>query len=207
MTRNPRKFCILGASFNTSNLGVGALAAGIITSILAQHPDAEISFMDYAKQSSCEEFLCHGKRILIEIVNIRFSKKIFLSNNIAFLIALSLLLKLVPFPHLRHWLAARNRCLKHLQEVDVVGAIAGGDSFSDIYGLPRFFYVALPQILALLSGQELVLLPQTIGPFDKSITRFLAKQILRRAHRIFSRDEEGLKTVRMLVGKQIGRAH
>ena len=54
--------------------------------------------------------------------------------------------------------------MKIISEVDIAVAVSGGDSFSDIYGLSRFFYVALPQLLITIMGKKLVFLPQTIGP-------------------------------------------
>jgi len=65
-------------------------------------------------------------------------------------------------------------------------SIAGGDSFSDIYGLRRFIYVALPQILVLLLGKPLVLLPQTYGPLKGRCSRMIARFIFRRAALICS---------------------
>jgi colanic acid/amylovoran biosynthesis protein len=71
--------------------------------------------------------------------------------------------------------------------------MAGGDSFSDIYGMRRLAYVGLPQILALVLGKELVLLPQTLGPFKSWTARRVAKYILGHAKVVYSRDEKGLR--------------
>jgi polysaccharide pyruvyl transferase WcaK-like protein len=79
--------------------------------------------------------------------------------------------------------------------------MSGGDSFSDIYGLERLLYVSLPQILALLMGKKLILLPQTIGPFRGRFSKSIARFILRRAERIYSRDYQGTKEVRNLLGR------
>jgi colanic acid/amylovoran biosynthesis protein len=82
-------------------------------------------------------------------------------------------------PHALAALARRNRWLQAVQEADVALAVSGGDSFSDIYGLGRFMYVALPQLLVMAVGKPLVLLPQTIGPFAGPTARAIARAIVR----------------------------
>jgi len=128
------KISILGASFNTENMGVGALAAGTLTSICHRYTDAEISFLDYGKQSMMIQFPLADRTVPIKFMNIRFSKKFYLPNNIALLILLSLLLRILPAKRLRQKLAARNPWLRHMYDLDLVVSMAGGDSFSDIYG-------------------------------------------------------------------------
>jgi len=96
-------------------------------------------------------------------------------------------------------LIGRNACLKRLQEVDLFAALSGGDSFSDIYGITRLFYVALPQLLAIALGRRLVLLPQTIGPFRSRAARVIARYILERADHVYSRDYRGLDDVLALT--------
>jgi polysaccharide pyruvyl transferase WcaK-like protein len=110
------------------------------------------------------------------------------------LILLSILLRLVP-SGLREKVVAGNRCLRELHEADLAASMAGGDSFSDIYGLFRFFYVALPQILVLCFGKPLILLPQTLGPFKRTMARLVSRFIVRGAERVYSRDMAGIQEV------------
>jgi polysaccharide pyruvyl transferase WcaK-like protein len=196
------KFCVLGASFGNPNLGVGALMAGVVTSILARYPNAAISILDYAYEPSVQQFRSAAQSVPVQVVNIRFSKKFYLANNVAFLIILSLLLKLVPSKALRRRLTRKNATLRHIEEADAVVSIAGGDSFSDIYGWERLIYVSLPQILILCSGKELVLLPQTLGPFQSTFAKMTAKLILRRARVSCSRDRESIREASVLLGKE-----
>jgi colanic acid/amylovoran biosynthesis protein len=70
----------------------------------------------------------------------------------------------------------------------VVFDIGEGDSFSDIYGLKRFASQLISKILVLQKGIPLILSPQTIGPFKSAGTRFLAKQVMKRATQVFPRD-------------------
>ncbi|MBI1911395.1 MAG: polysaccharide pyruvyl transferase family protein [Deltaproteobacteria bacterium] len=200
MSKGHLKISLLGASFNTRNMGVGALTAGAIKCIKHQYPDADIFLLDYAKKSETYNFRFYNKNILIQLVNLRFSKKLYLKNNIAFLITISLLLKLIPSKELRKKIISGNDWLRHINESDIIASIAGGDSFSDIYGIERFFYVSLPQILALLMGKKLVLLPQTLGPFNGKLARLTARYIMNKAEIVYSRDFTGMIEMRDFLG-------
>lgn len=191
--RNHVRVCVLGATFETSNMGVSALTAGTITCILHQWPEAEVFLLDYGKQASVHHLRVGDRRVPVPLVNMRFSKRFYLRNNIAFLILLALVLKILPSARWRKRVIDGNECLRQITEADLVVAISGGDSFSDIYGLGRLAYVCLPQILALLLGKDLTLLPQTHGPFRGRIARRVARYILARAKVVYSRDNSGLE--------------
>ena len=204
MSQKPIRACILGATFNTNNMGVSMLAAGAIRCILHRFPQARITMLDYAREGYDFEFPFDGRAVQIRFFNIRFSKKVYLGNNVALLILLALILKIVPSQTLRRKLLSRNRCMVELLQSDVFFALSGGDSFSDIYGLGRFFYVALPQLLALFAGKRLIFLPQTIGPFRSGIVKIIAHYIMKRAEIIYSRDHRGLDATRQLLGLSNG---
>jgi polysaccharide pyruvyl transferase WcaK-like protein len=190
---------ILGAELGTGNLGVSALAAGGVSWLASRYPEAVISFVGYAKEESTCWLIRDGKRQEITVLNIRFSKRLHLSNNISTLLALAWVAQIVPYGRLRDWLIGRNSCLQRLQETDLFAALSGGDSFSDIYGIMRLLYVALPQLLVIALGKRLVLLPQTLGPFRSRTARVIARYILERADRVYSRDYRGLDDVRALT--------
>jgi polysaccharide pyruvyl transferase WcaK-like protein len=190
---------LLGASFTTNNLGVWALASGAIASVLHTFPEAKIYFIDYNFQPMTYTVQHKDTTKSVDLVNIRFSWKFWLPNNIARLLLTVFLAKLIPSRSLRGRLLSRNQYLHLILKADIIGSIAGGDSFSDIYGFGRLLYVALPQILVLQLGKPLVLLPQTYGPFNDKSATIVARYILRRARMIFSRDHEGLETIRELL--------
>jgi colanic acid/amylovoran biosynthesis protein WcaK/AmsJ len=183
---------LLGASLDNDNMGVNVLAAGAVKCVLSHFPEAEISFFDYAKDPSLHMLKVNGREVMIPKVNIRFSKKVYLPNNIALLLLLAMLMKWIPARGLRPRILSKNQWLQHIEEADIVLSIAGGDSFSDIYGLARLLYVSLPQVLAIVMGRRLVLLPQTIGPFKRTFSRVLARYILRGADRVYARDSRSL---------------
>jgi len=198
-TKNP-KICLLGASFGTNNMGVNALTAGTVKSLFHRFPSAELVLLDYGKERESHALEMNGATILVELENIRFSKRIYLRNNITLLLLVALITRFVPSERLRRSLISTNPALKCLAEASIVTSLAGGDSFSDIYGIERFFYVSLPQLLALLMGKRLVLLPQTIGPFNGRIAKSVARYILSRADLIYSRDYRGLDDTRQFLG-------
>lgn len=194
-----QKIILLGATFSTNNMGVGALTAGTIKSILHLFPDAKIFLFDYGKEPLTYKQKINDQDVTIQLINIRFSKKVYLKNNIALLMLYSLILKLVPLRRVKAKMVAGNFYLRHISESDIIASIAGGDSFSDIYGLGRFFYVVLPQLLCLFMGKRLVLLPQTLGPFNGNIAKSIARYIMNRSNIIYSRDYQGIKEVQELL--------
>lgn len=182
-------------------MGLNALASSTVVSILSSFPGARVFLLDYGKSPATYQ-VRHGKGVAsVELVNLRFSWKLYLRNNIARLLATALVLKLVPLKTVRERLISRNPYLKPIQNADIIGSLAGGDSFSDIYGLRRFFYVSLPQLLVLLLGKPLTLLPQTLGPFNSFAARTVGGFIMRRAERVYARDQERLGEVRALMGR------
>lgn len=197
------KVCLLGASFGTENLGVNVLTIGAVRCIRHAYPGAEVFLMDYGREPLTYDLNCGAERLRVPLLNIRFSKKLWQKNHIAYLLAAAAIARLIPFRSIRERFLARNRCLAALCECTLVTAMSGGDSFSDIYGLSRFFYVALPQILALLLGKDLVLLPQTLGSFKGVTARAVARRILARTRTIFSRDLAGFEQVRALLGPAV----
>lgn len=190
---------LLGATFGTGNMGVGALTAGALTVVSRRYPDAQISLLDYGREPSVSTACIEGRTINVPLVNLRFSWKIFLANNIAGLLALSLATRWFGSGG-KNWVLRRNPWLRAIACCDVAVAVSGGDSFSDIYGLGRFFYVSLPQLLAVSLGVKLIMLPQTIGPFGGAAARRVARFLMRRAALVYSRDQAGIDEIRKLLG-------
>jgi polysaccharide pyruvyl transferase WcaK-like protein len=184
-------FVLLGASFGTANMGVAALASGTVAAIVENRPRARIALFDYGLEPANYKVRCSRGSIPVSLANIRFSKKFYLPNNVARLLVTALAARVMPFG-IRRRLILRNAWLKILDEADAIGSLAGGDSFSDIYGLGRLIYVCLPQLVVLAVGKPLTLLPQTIGPFNTQFGRRLAKFILSHATRVYTRDRNWL---------------
>ena len=195
----PVKVALMGVTFDSPNLGVGALLGGSIAAVLSNYPNAQISVLDYGYEPFRRNIRFNDRDVAIDFVNLRFSKKLFLSNNIAYLIALALLIRIIPIKSFREHVIARNSILKFINETDLFASIAGGDSFADIYGLARLFYVGLPQILIILLGKKLILLPQTFGPFKGSFARRIARYIISHSEFVYLRDKKSIDDARKLL--------
>ncbi len=187
----PTKILLLGATLDSDNRGIGALAMGALAILLNRYPGCDIRFVDYGRSAHTTETLVNGETVSIGLVNLRFSWKPWLPNNIVWLLALAALSRLAG-GSLRRRIAASNAWLKQLAEADVAVAISGGDSFSDIYGLPRFLYMVLPQLLIIALGRPLVLLPQTIGPMKTGFAKRVARYIIDHSEIVYSREVDGV---------------
>ena len=193
-----KKVLLMGATFSTDNMGVSALTAGSIEAGLHTWPNARILLLDYGKERRRFRYDSANGPVTVDLLNMRFSKRFYLRNNIAILILLAIVLRLLP-RRLRQFMFLHNMYFKEISSADVAAAISGGDSFSDIYGLGRFFYSSLPQILVQITGNKLIFLPQTVGPFNHWLARTLAGYILKRAALVYSRDDAGLEEMQSFL--------
>lgn len=189
---------ILGAGFDTGNRGVAALACGTLAAVFRAWPRANVALLDYAKTPRSHTVRVAGAVHSVGLVPLRFSKNIFLPNHIARLLASAALLRLLP-KNARIALVNGNPWLRPIARAGIIGALSGGDSFSDLYGFRRLLYVSLPQLLVLVMGKPLVLLPQSFGPFRGTLARGLARQIVRRAAHVYTREADGLDAIRILA--------
>jgi colanic acid/amylovoran biosynthesis protein WcaK/AmsJ len=196
--------CLLGASFDTGNLGVNALAESTIKIILHRWPSAEIVLLGSSHLPEESSLRVGGREVTLRAVPIRFSKNVFLPFHFLQFVLYRILTFLLPGTALRQKLLKRNEYCRTLYETDLAVDITGGDSFSDIYGMRRFVLGFLRKWLVLFYGRRFIMLPQTYGPFTRPITRLMAKRILRGAEAIYSRDQEGLERVRELLNGQGG---
>jgi len=193
--------CLLGASFDTGNMGVSALAESSIKVILNRWPDAKVTLLKAGLNDGEHHLKLSSKDVRIRVLHMRFGKNVFLRSHFCVLLLNAMLLKLLPWSKFRNLLSAINPYVKALTETDKVFDITGGDSFSDIYGLRRFLIFGfLQKWLITQFGKELILLPQTYGPFKRTITRLMAKCILNRAEVVYARDHSSAEYVRALLG-------
>ena len=193
------KICLLGASFDTGNLGVSALAESSIKVILNQWPDAKVALLGAGLKDGEYHLKLSNRDVRINMLHLRFGKNVFQRSHFCVLLLNAMLLKLLPIRRFRNLLSASNPYVKALVETDKVFDITGGDSFSDIYGMRRFLlWGFLQKWLITQFGKELVLLPQTYGPFKRPVTRLMARCILKRASAVYTRDRSSVKYIRNL---------
>ena len=193
------KICLLGASFDTGNLGVSALAESSIKCILNRWPDAEITLLASGDADQKRRLRVMGKDIEVRELPIRFSKNFLLENHFLVLMFYALMTRLLPWEGVKNTLGRRNKYYRVICEMDLAADVTGGDSFSDIYGMRRFLLGLLCKVLVVQSGKKLVMLPQTYGPLSSRISRVAARYVLRRASLVYSRDHNGTDYLRGLL--------
>ncbi len=199
------RVCILGASFDTNNLGVGALAESSIRCIVNRWPDAEVILLAGSRVEKQHHLTLLGREVTVTDIPIRFSKNVFLPNHFSRLATYTLLTRLLPFRAVRNWACGRNRYFRLLAETDLCVDITGGDSFSDIYGMTRFIQGFLIKWLPLALKRPFVMLPQTYGPYKSRLAQVLARYVLSRCQVVYSRDKEGVEFVTKLLGARVHR--
>ncbi|MHC4625372.1 MAG: polysaccharide pyruvyl transferase family protein [Planctomycetota bacterium] len=195
------KICLLGALFDTGNLGVSALAESSIKCIVNNWPDATVTVLG-GRRKDDHKLRLFGREVCVKRVPVRFCKNVFIPNHYSRFFMYALLFKVLRSKRLRKLLVRRNPYVKALAEADMIVDIAGGDSFSDIYGLGRFVFCYLTRWLVMMFDKKLVMLPQTYGPFTHSLSRLLARRILNHACMIYSRDKAGLDYVKGFLNHQ-----
>jgi polysaccharide pyruvyl transferase WcaK-like protein len=144
-----------------------------------------------------------GREVALRAQPVRFSKSLSLPYHFLWYLLNGLLARIVPRSAIKQRIMNRNPYCRAVYESALAVDITGGDSFSDIYGMRRFILGFLRKWLVLLYGKKFIMLPQTYGPFNRRITRILAKRILGHAQTIFSRDKEGVEYLRQILN---GRA-
>jgi polysaccharide pyruvyl transferase WcaK-like protein len=203
------KACLMGAPLDTGNMGVTALGTSLIHLVLGQVPEAEISFFLIRRTPEPYSLTVGNRPVEIPVINCRMAPKGRPGEHVIGLLLLAAAYRMAPSNWVRKKLLDGNPRLKAISEADFVGDIRGGDSFSDIYGLDEFLIGSLPSAITLLLGKDLVLLPQTYGPYKHWAARRVAEFILRKAKFILSRDQAGLQVVKELLGGNgtAGRLH
>jgi len=193
---------LLGAAFDTGNMGVSALAESATKCILYRWPEAEITLLDSGCVVGEEQLRIGDNALCIKKLPIRFCRNVFLANHFIVLCFYAFLFKLFNGERFKRFCARRNASLRDIMQIDFVADIAGGDSFSDIYGMHRFVLGFLRKWLVMLFNKDLIMLPQTYGPFKRSLARVMARYILKRAKLIYSRDRAGVEYVNSLLNNR-----
>lgn len=193
----------MGASLETGNRGVSALAASLIQIFNTLKPTHNLSFLIGNCTPKSSTLSINGQLFTYDIVNYRLSPGSKMAEHLFCILFVAFIQPFLP-KSISKQLVLRVPWLKALYEADFVGDIHGGDSFSDIYGFRRFLLGALPDLIVLMMKKPLILLPQTYGPYRNRTTKCIARYILKNARTILARDKEGLVTINNLLGEDTG---
>jgi polysaccharide pyruvyl transferase WcaK-like protein len=192
--------CIMGAMPDTGNRGVSALCNSVVKNVLAARPEARIAMFGGNRSSGVQEIELAGHRVQLEILNYRLSPRSTLRDHLAWVLLVAGLHRIIPVKSLKCRLVNSHRVLRELKSASLIGDIRGGDSFSDIYGLRSFVTGCLPYCVVLCLGKDLVFLPQTFGPFRSRLAYVVARYFLRRASKVYCRDQPSVELAQKLRG-------
>ena len=92
--------------------------------------------------------------------------------------------------------AKNNKEIKRYKSFDYVLAIGFGDSFADIYGKERFDAINNPIKQCMSRGRKVVLMPQTIGPFQDGKLLNDAVRTIENSIIVFPRDKQSYDFVK-----------
>lgn len=186
--RSPR-VVLLGAAPDTGNLGVTALCYTTLVGLSERGITDWVVFDHHTHRyrKLKLEGLPEGRFRLTGSSN---SRRYYRSNNLW-----------------RQWHLApcwpfTNPALRAIRRADVVMSLAGGDSFTDLYGKHRFDTVTVAKRIALYFKRPLMLLPQTYGPFRDMQLTPIAAEIIRNASMAWARDEESYHLMRGLADER-----
>lgn len=188
---------IIGGSIYSISNGISALVIGTISSISKANNGIDFSLIEFGRNEK-EKKDEYDTRILngINIMDYKVRR-----IQIPFLIIIGLICSIVP-GRIKKTLIKRNVILEEYNQSEVVVNISAGDSFSDIYGYKSFLSYFALNLIAILFKKPLIFFPQTIGPFNKTIGKILARFILKKAQLIFTRESYSTAIVKELCGEE-----
>lgn len=198
MSDTSPKIWLLGTSFETTNMGLNALTESTLKCIYTRWHDAEVVLPSPKANAPDQSLNLLGRTVQLHKRELWFGRNIFKPNNVYFFILCALLMKVLP---LRNYFMQRYPTFRSILETDFVMDITGGDSFTDMYRMPRFRQSSWLKWLFILCNKKLILLPQTYGPFQRRSSQWIARYLISHAHRVFSRDQNGITTVTELLNQ------
>lgn len=166
-----RKIILTGASLNSGNKGVNALTRGQIMLILDKYGiNTEIAILSYTVNHVIDNIIIYnGKEVIVKEIPCRLRSLI--------------------ETYAKSLTIGTNYIIEQIKSTHAVWDISEGDSFSDIYGLKRFIQHSLIKLSTIKLGKKLVIMPQTLGPFNRGLVKKIARKILNEADCVFVRDE------------------
>jgi colanic acid/amylovoran biosynthesis protein len=182
---------LFGASMDTMNLGVSALAHGTIRALDRCAEVDQLTVFDYGLGESALAIQGAPTRINLRRCGVFSTRRVHRPESLERV----------------RWECRlgvqRSIGTKVVQSLDAILDLSGGDSFSDIYGRRRFDTVAAPKFLALQLNVPLVLLPQTYGPFFHRAVRLRALRLCHGALVASARDEASFERLAELLGDEL----
>ncbi len=168
MANPPLNVCLIMHSTRSFNLGVGALTV------------AEVDIL--------REIAAELKRELtITILDWRDTRPPYLTGDD---------IRVLPLDG--RFLINPNGFYRAMRQADLVIDIGAGDSFADIYGGKRLAWIFAMKLLVWAARTPMVMAPQTVGPFVKPLSKWLARFVMNRTALLSTRDTLSTECVRQM---------
>jgi polysaccharide pyruvyl transferase WcaK-like protein len=187
------KTCVFGASPGTGNQGVDALCWSTLNG-LAERGCTDLHVFGFGAGTQSAVIQRAGDTTPFQLHGFSVGRGIWRSNHLG-------RARIAAAAGLR-----RNALLHTVADADLVVDVSGGDSFTDLYGSARFQETIAPKEIALRLGRELVLLPQTYGPFRSARSRNAAQRVIGAATLAYARDPDSFMRLRELMGERFDPA-
>ena len=185
----PLKLCVFGAGPGTGNLGVDALRLSLLAGIARRVETPQITVFDFSSGARTGHARVAGRDLTYSLCGAVNTRRIYRRESLWQIRTAGRLGGL------------RNEAIRAIREADAVLDVTGGDSFTDLYGRRRFRLATLQKIIALEQRCPVILLPQTIGPFEGVTRRSVARRILRSVDAVWARGQASFRTLQQLLGE------
>ncbi len=186
------RLCLFGAAPSTGNLGVSALFHSAVAGMFQRYPNADVTVFDFGRGSQALEVRIGESSYRVTAMAANPSKRLYSMDTLA---TMRFLGRMGPLG------SALNPAVRSINRAMAVWDVSGGDSFTDLYGVKRFWTTMHPKLLTLEQGTPLVLLPQTYGPFQDPGLRAIAEAAVAGARMAWARDEKSFVALKELCGE------
>ena len=187
MSHQEKRLCLFGASPETGNQGVNALCWSTIESI-AMKTRADFRVFSYGANASQSAVPGSSPPVSFRLQPISTGRRVWRANH----------LRRAEYALRAGW--TRNAIVREVRDAAVILDVSGGDSFTDLYGAPRFNDIIAPKNLARALGIPLVLLPQTYGPFASRRNERTARDLIADSTLAYARDEDSYERLQEILG-------
>lgn len=185
---------IMGGLVNNPNMGCLALTYSLISLLEKIAEEEKISFSytifePFPSQSST--------KTLLEEFNFSADKLSVIENGKIGIYNLKSFVKMILN-------GPQNlKMINEIKKCSIIFDITQGDSFTDLYGLRRFYEFTSIKSLVEKVGVPIVLAPQTYGPFYDAKAKMFAKKIIEKSSFVIARDEKSVEYLSDFVDKKI----
>lgn len=197
------RILIMGTPVESGNRGVTALGASIVDLCFGAAPNAEVGYLLVHRPSN--DLLIHTRSGFreVSVITCRMSHHSAIRDHLGWILIMSFIYRFLPSRKIRSLIHKNTPWIASVADADLVGDVRGGDSFSDIYGLKRFFLAFLPVLTVILVKGSIVHFPQTYGPFRTRSARIIARFLLRRSSAVIARDRESQRIAQEMIGPSL----